>query len=84
MFNKLTHIDISLLSIFMQNEGRTISKNYLSEKALGIEVSDGSGITKHIRDLQKKLNGSGSKIREVCTVYDKDYHEIEYIFERKC
>ena len=59
----LTQKEFSLLMIFTQNEGKSISVEYLYEKAWGRSMVEDTGTVKYqVSNLRKKLTGSGYTI----------------------
>jgi DNA-binding response OmpR family regulator len=59
----LTHKEFSLLLLFAQHEGRTLSAEYLYEKVWGQPMAeDDNAIRATISRLRKKLTGSGCSI----------------------
>ena len=60
----LTQKEFSLLSYFVQNEGRTMSAEHLYENIWGRPMGeDGSAVKNMVYKLRKKLSGSGYEIK---------------------
>jgi DNA-binding response OmpR family regulator len=56
----LSHKEFALLLLLAQNEGKTISPEYLYEEAWGLPMKDNGTLVKHISRLRKKLEDETS------------------------
>ena len=70
---RLTRKEFSLLLVFAQNEGTTLSAEYLYEEVWGLPMFDyDKTLRKHISELRNKLD-AGNCGHTVTTVYGKGY-----------
>jgi DNA-binding response OmpR family regulator len=51
----LSHKEFAVLLLLAQNEGKTVSAEYLYKEAWGLPMNDNRTLLKHISDLRKKL-----------------------------
>jgi DNA-binding response OmpR family regulator len=79
----MTESDVNMLTVFFRNRGAALSAEYLSERALNTEITDGgTAVRGHVALLRKKLLGSGWAITERRDEHDGEFYGMEYTFER--
>jgi DNA-binding response OmpR family regulator len=68
----LSHKEFAVLLLLAQNEGKTVSTEYLYKEAWGLPMSDNRTLLKHISDLRKKLEGETTAF-EIVNVRGEGY-----------
>jgi DNA-binding response OmpR family regulator len=63
----LSHKEFAVLLLLVQNEGKTVSMEYLFKEVWGMPMNDNRTLKKHISELRKKLEDetSGCEIENV-------------------
>lgn len=70
----LTPIEFQLLSFFVRNPNRPLSRSFIIERALGYDYEgDERTIDVHIKNLRKKIENDPKDPRYLITVFGKGY-----------
>lgn len=74
----MTYKEFEILKFFMQNKGRTVSRDELLDKVWGYEIYPTSRtVDNHIVKLRKKIESDPEKPKHILTVYGIGYKYIE-------
>ncbi len=74
----MTYKEFEILKFFMQNKGRTVSRDELLDKVWGYEIYPTSRtVDNHIVKLRKKIEDDPEKPKHILTVYGIGYKYIE-------
>jgi DNA-binding response OmpR family regulator len=68
----LSHKEFAVLLLLAQNEGRTLSPEYLYREAWGLPMNDNRTLIKHVSDLRKKLENATTSC-EIINVRSEGY-----------
>ena len=74
----MTFKEFEILKFFIQNKGRTVSRDELLDKVWGYEIYPTSRtVDNHIVKLRKKIEQDPERPKHILTVYGIGYKYIE-------